>query len=105
MAHEEFGAVSAKRIAEEFSIPPELSPGSSGSVVRRLQRALNNGRGEFAPGTQALATDGTYGPHTKAMVEAFQRWGHVPDDGVVDLRTWGVSLHAAGQVLASVVGV
>jgi peptidoglycan hydrolase-like protein with peptidoglycan-binding domain len=88
-----------------FSIPPELSTGSSGSVVGRLQRALNNGRDEFAPGSQALATDGSYGPATKARVEAFQRWGDVPDDGVVDLRTWGVSLHAAGQVLASVVGV
>jgi len=39
------------------------------------------------------------------MVEAFQRWGGVPADGVVGLQTWAVSLHAAGQVLASVVGV
>jgi peptidoglycan hydrolase-like protein with peptidoglycan-binding domain len=88
-----------------FSIPPTLKVGSAGSVVRRLQRALNNGRSEFAPGTPALATDGNYGPKTKTMVEAFQRWGEVPDDGMVGLRTWGVSLHAAGQVLASVVGV
>ena len=88
-----------------FSIPPTLAEGSTGSVVRRLQRALNNGRSDFAPGSQALATDGSYGPKTKKMVSAFQEWGSVPDDGVVGLRTWGVSLHAAGQVLASVVGV
>jgi peptidoglycan hydrolase-like protein with peptidoglycan-binding domain len=88
-----------------FSIPPTLAEGSTGPVVRRLQRALNNGRSDFAPGTQALATDGNYGPKTEARVEAFQRWGGVPVDGIVGLRTWGVSLHAAGQVLAGVVGV
>ena len=88
-----------------FSIPPTLTEGSSGRVVRRLQRALNNGRSEFAPGSPALVTDGIYGPKTTSMVRAFQRWGGVSDDGVVGLRTWGVSLHAAGQVLASVVGV
>ncbi len=88
-----------------FSIPPVLAQGSSRSVVRRLQRALNNGRDDFAPGSSALTTDGIYGPRTKTMVEAFQRWGGVPADGVVGLQTWAVSLHAAGQVLASVVGV
>jgi peptidoglycan hydrolase-like protein with peptidoglycan-binding domain len=99
------GANTWQAMLAVFSIPPTLKVGSAGSVVRRLQRALNNGRSEFAPGTPALATDGTYGPKTKTMVEAFQRWGEVPDDGIVGLRTWGVSLHAAGQVLASVVGV
>jgi peptidoglycan hydrolase-like protein with peptidoglycan-binding domain len=88
-----------------FSIPPTLSQGSTGSVVRRLQRVLNRGRSEFAPGAAALTVDGHYGPKTKTMVEHFQKFGGVTQDGVVGLQTWAVSLHAAGLVLAAAVGV
>jgi peptidoglycan hydrolase-like protein with peptidoglycan-binding domain len=88
-----------------FSIPPTLHQGSTGPVVRRLQRVLNRGRSEYDPGGSVIAVDGVYGPHTKTAVEAFQKWGHVPQDGIVGLQTWAVSLHAAGQVLAGAVGV
>src|SRR5947209_12552586 len=45
--------------------PPTLAEGSHGSVVKRLQTALNEGRGEFAPSSNpVLALDGSYGPHT-----------------------------------------
>jgi peptidoglycan hydrolase-like protein with peptidoglycan-binding domain len=88
-----------------LAIPPTLSQGSTGHVVRRLQEVLNNGRAEFDPGASALAVDGVYGPNTRSMVSAFQTWGGVPSDGIVGLQTWAVSLHAAGQELAGAVGV
>jgi peptidoglycan hydrolase-like protein with peptidoglycan-binding domain len=85
--------------------PPTLDDGAAGPVVSRLQQVLNDGRSEFDPGTPPLPVDGVYGPRTKRLVAAFQRWAGVPADGVVGLRTWAVSLHAAGQQLASAVGV
>jgi peptidoglycan hydrolase-like protein with peptidoglycan-binding domain len=68
------GANTWQAMLAVFSIPPTLKVGSAGSVVRRLQRALNNGRSEFAPGTHALATDGTYGPKTRP-------WSRPSSDG------------------------
>ena len=39
--------------------PPTLSQGSHGGVVEKLQVALNEGRGDFAPSSNpVLATDG-----------------------------------------------
>ena len=74
-------------------------------MVHRLQEVLNNGRSDFDPGAAPLMVDGQYGPNTRAMVTAFQGWGGVPADGIVGMQTWAVSLHAAGQELASAVGV
>ena len=85
--------------------PPTLGDGATGPVVRRLQEVLGDGRSQFAPGAPPLTVDGVYGPRTRSLVVAFQRWAGVPADGVVGLRTWAVSLHAAGQQLASAVGV
>ncbi len=82
---------------------PLLDEGSSGPVVRRLQEVLTTG----APGqwvTTPQGVDGDFGPHTRASVEAFQRWGGVAADGVVGDQTWSVSLHAASATLESVVG-
>jgi peptidoglycan hydrolase-like protein with peptidoglycan-binding domain len=85
--------------------PPLLSVGSTGPVVRRLQQLLNQGRSDWDPGAAALTVDGIYGPKTRAMVVAVQHWGGVSADGVVGPQTWAVSLHAAGQELADVIGV
>jgi peptidoglycan hydrolase-like protein with peptidoglycan-binding domain len=82
---------------------PTLREGSNGDVVRSLQQVLTNG----APGqwnTTPSAVDGSFGPHTKASVMAFQKWGGVPSDGVVGDQTWAVPLHAAGATLESAVG-
>lgn len=82
--------------------PPTLAEGSTGAVVERLQRALNEGRGQLAPGTgPTLAVDGDYGPVTARAVEAMQDEAGISVDGVVGLQTWAVPVHAAGQVLAS----
>ena len=82
---------------------PLLAVGSKGEVVRHLQRLLT----DAAPGqwgTTPQGVDGDFGAHTRASVEAFQRWGGVPADGVVGDQTWEVSLHALGSTLESAVG-
>jgi peptidoglycan hydrolase-like protein with peptidoglycan-binding domain len=82
---------------------PALREGSSGAVVESLQRVLTNGApGEW--GTTPQGIDGSFGPHTKASVEAFQAWGGVAIDGVVGDQTWSVSLHAASATLETAVG-
>jgi peptidoglycan hydrolase-like protein with peptidoglycan-binding domain len=86
--------------------PPTLAEGSDGPVVERLQTALNEGRGDFAPASNpVLAVDGSYGPHTAAAVRGAQELGGIEADGVVGLQTWALPVHAAGQVLADLCGV
>jgi zinc D-Ala-D-Ala carboxypeptidase len=86
--------------------PPTLSPGSSGPVVKKLQNALNEGRGDFAPSSNpVLALDGVYGAHTATAVKGAQQEDGIPADGIVGLQTWALSVHAAGQVLADLCGV
>lgn len=86
--------------------PPTLSEGSQGNVVKKLQTALNEGRGDFAPSSNpVLAVDGIYGPHTVTAVKGAQASGGIPADGIVGLQTWALSVHAAGQVLADLCGV
>jgi peptidoglycan hydrolase-like protein with peptidoglycan-binding domain len=86
--------------------PPTLAEGVRGPVVERLQTALNEGRGDFAPASNPVLTvDGIYGAHTAAAVSGTQKLGHIPADGVVGLQTWALPVHAAGQVLAGICGV
>ena len=82
---------------------PTLQEGSTGPVVSSLQTLLTNG----APGqwiTTPQGIDGSFGPHTKAAVVAFQAWGGVTQDGIVGDQTWAVSLHAASATLETAVG-
>jgi peptidoglycan hydrolase-like protein with peptidoglycan-binding domain len=82
---------------------PRLQEGSTGQVVKSLQQVLTTG----APGvwnTVPGAIDGSFGPSTKASVQAFQTWGGVTADGIVGDQTWGVQLGAAGATLESQVG-
>jgi peptidoglycan hydrolase-like protein with peptidoglycan-binding domain len=86
--------------------PPLLQQGSQGEVVRRLQTALNNGRGEFAPDTNPeLDVDGDFGPITETAVKGTQSFNNIPADGIVWMQTWAIPIHAAGQVLANLCGV
>jgi peptidoglycan hydrolase-like protein with peptidoglycan-binding domain len=82
---------------------PVLERGSTGDAVLSLQTVLTNG----APGqwnTTPQGEDGIFGPNTKASVEAFQKFGRVPVDGIVGEKTWDVSLHAASATLETAVG-
>jgi peptidoglycan hydrolase-like protein with peptidoglycan-binding domain len=81
---------------------PTLRLGSAGDVVRDLQQVLTNGADIWHTTPQGI--DGSYGPHTQASVEAFQRWGGVPADGVVGDQTWDVSLQAVSATLETEVG-
>jgi peptidoglycan hydrolase-like protein with peptidoglycan-binding domain len=86
--------------------PPTLSQGSHGAVVSRLQTALNEGRGSFAPMTNpVLAVDGNFGSITASAVKGAQHEGGITADGIVGLQTWALPIHAAGQVLADLCGV
>jgi peptidoglycan hydrolase-like protein with peptidoglycan-binding domain len=86
--------------------PPSLADGSTGTVVEKLQTALNNGRGSFAPTSNpVLAVDGNYGPLTKGAVEGTQKEAQITADGIVGLQTWAVPVHAASQVIAELCGV
>ena len=86
--------------------PPTLTEGSQGTVVGKLQTALNEGRGDFAPSSNpVLAIDGIYGPETAIAVKGAQESGGIEADGIVGLQTWALPVHAAGQVLAGLCGV
>jgi murein L,D-transpeptidase YcbB/YkuD len=86
--------------------PPTLDQGSHGPVVENLQAALNEGKGDFAPGSNpVLAVDGIYGSQTAIAVKGTQQLGGIAADGVVGLQTWALPVHAAGQVLADLCGV
>jgi murein L,D-transpeptidase YcbB/YkuD len=86
--------------------PPTLQQGSNGNVVRYLQTALNEGRGDFSPNINPpLAVDGQFGPKTAAEVRGTQQMGGIAADGIVGLQTWALPVHAAGQVLADLCGV
>jgi peptidoglycan hydrolase-like protein with peptidoglycan-binding domain len=86
--------------------PPALGQGSQGGIVEKLQVALNEGRGSFAPITNpVLATDGIYGRQTATAVWGAQTAGGISADGIVGLQTWALPVHAAGQVLANLCGV
>lgn len=62
---------------------PTIHEGSSGDVVRRLQRALRRGLPD--PG---LAIDGIFGPETRRLVESFQEGARLTVDGIVGPATW-----------------
>ena len=77
-----------------------------GTVVEKLQHALNETRGDFAPSSNpVLALDGIYGPQTATAVKGAHELGGIPADGLVGLQTWALPVHAAGQVLADLCGV
>ena len=89
--------------AQPESGMPTLKKGARGLLVARLQNVLTHG----APGqweTTPGPIDEEFGTKTVAGVKAFQRWAGVPANGVVDARTWSVSIPSMDGTLESVVG-
>jgi peptidoglycan hydrolase-like protein with peptidoglycan-binding domain len=80
---------------------PTLAEGSTGDVVLHLQSVLNH---SALGGVDADQPDGIFGPHTKAAVEALQRYGRVTVDGIVGDETWAIAMGAASATLESLVG-
>ena len=61
---------------------PTLQSGSTGTDVKRLQRALIAARG------QTLAIDGDFGPASTTAVKAYQTAQGLTSDGIVGGLTW-----------------
>lgn len=61
---------------------PTISPGATGDVVRRLQRALHR-----TPDL-GLVVDGIFGPNTEQAVKDFQAGAGLTVDGIVGPHTW-----------------
>jgi len=86
--------------------PPTLANGSSGSVVEKLQEALNKGRGTFAPSSNPVLTvDGKYGANTETAVKGTQKEAKLGVDGTVGLATWAIPVQSGGDALANWCGV
>jgi peptidoglycan hydrolase-like protein with peptidoglycan-binding domain len=62
---------------------PTIAPGTTGDVVRRLQRALRR-----TPNLD-VAIDGIFGPVTETAVVNFQKGDSLSPDGIVGPITWG----------------
>jgi len=100
------GPVTWAKLGGDGPQPPTLAEGSQGSVVGKLQTALNEGRGSFAPSSDpVLAVDGIYGPLTAGAVRGAQQNGGIQVDGVVGLQTWALPVDALSMVLANVCNV
>jgi peptidoglycan hydrolase-like protein with peptidoglycan-binding domain len=100
------GPLTWAALGGEQERPPTLKRGSQGPVVGKLQTALNDGRGDFAPDINpVLAVDGIFGPITDSAVKGAQLFNHIDADGIVGMQTWAVPIHAAGQVIANLCGV
>jgi peptidoglycan hydrolase-like protein with peptidoglycan-binding domain len=100
------GPVTWGKLGGDGPEPPTLAEGSEGSVVRKLQTALNEGRGHFAPlSNPVLAVDGIYGLQTTTAVRGAQKEGQIEVDGVVGLQTWALPVGAANEVIADLCGV
>lgn len=80
---------------------PQLSVGSTGEVVKALQKALKK---YVPPGPDPGPVDGHFGALTKAAVKFYQQDRGVTSDGIVGDNTWWVPAGAAGATLASLAG-
>ncbi|MBW4567851.1 MAG: peptidoglycan-binding protein [Tolypothrix carrinoi HA7290-LM1] len=61
---------------------PELSQGSSGSLVKAVQHALKNGK--YYSGE----VDGIFGAKTTEAIQAFQASRYQQPNGIIGYRTW-----------------
>jgi peptidoglycan hydrolase-like protein with peptidoglycan-binding domain len=82
---------------------PKLSHGSSGNIVKSLQKGLKLYSGQN-PAVDPGAIDGIFGNRTESAVRAYQGDRGVTVDGRVGDQTWWVPAGAAGAVLSSLSG-
>lgn len=67
-----------------IGLSPTLRRGSTGEIVKHLQRRLN------ILGFGQLVVDGVFGPATEEAVKKFQQSYNLVVDGIVGKSTWGV---------------
>lgn len=73
----------------EFNGVDALKEGNSGEVVRALQYILSV-VAEFYDNIPAVMIDGVFGPATRTSVLAVQQMAGLPQDGIMDQKTWEV---------------
>ena len=65
--------------------PDAIKKGDSGTGVRLLQSILK----DFAdPNLDPGPVDGSFGPNTETAVKNFQTLMSLPNNGIVDSKTW-----------------
>ena len=79
----------------------QLSEGDRGEGVRTIQYLLSV-IAEFYDTVPAPAIDGIYGPGTVRSVTAFQQTMGLPQNGVMDARTWEALYRAYEGITESV---
>ena len=100
------GPVTWTALGGDGAEPPALhegshGPWSSGSRSASTRATASSSR----PACRSWPTDGVYGPKTASAVRGAQHEAGIAENGMVDLRTWALPVHAAGQVLADICGV
>ncbi|WP_461246818.1 LysM peptidoglycan-binding domain-containing protein [Treponema sp. R6D11] len=65
-----------------------LSIGSSGNNVRRMQNFLNRIRVNYPAIPRILTPNGVFGADTAAAVREYQRINNLPQTGIIDRATW-----------------
>lgn len=75
---------------------PLLREGSRGAAVSDWQATLNKLAAKGMPKQGTIAADGIFGSRTKAATLAFQRWAHIPVDGIVGVQTYTAAAQALG---------
>lgn len=83
-------------VQKEIAFPGEVSMGSGDKkAIRRVQEWCSFHR-------TATPVDGEFGPGTRDAVKAFQATAGIPEDGVVDQRTWSALTTPMLRVLAPI---
>ena len=84
--------LTAQTASAAYSVPcpPTQSEGASNAWVQVIQFSLNAREREydFSFPHYPLATDGIFGPNTRAAVIAMQRFVKLPGNGIVNPQTW-----------------
>lgn len=81
-------AAAAGSYSASVSCPGTLQQGSNGTWVQVVQYTLNWMHHNGGVPSTTLATDGSFGPATKAAVEAWQQSMTLTPDGIVGDQTW-----------------
>lgn len=89
--------VSSAALSQDSHLKPLLHETSRGRAVQEWQTTLNKLAAEGRPRQAAVATDGVFGPITKAATMGFQRWAQIGVDGVVGVDTYTAASRALGQ--------
>ena len=87
-------AAAPATVATASAQQPLLREGSRGAAVSDWQNTLNKLAAKGTPAQAKIAVDGIFGPNTKAVTQAFQRWAGIAADGIAGPQTRAASVVA-----------